>query len=110
MSKRIINYMALLPSMALYVYQIAIFTTDQELIIYGGFGILWFALLINKRSTDLLLFAGLSAMGLGFVPHRLRLGETDDFLVFLFPLIHFSSTYIYLRIATYKILLKKDSS
>lgn len=95
-SKRLLTWLPLVPSLVLYAYQVFLFTTDQELIIYGIFGLLWFAMLLDRPLSHRLLLATLSAVALGFVPHRLRFGSGLDLFVVLFLLVHFFSTYIYL--------------
>lgn len=93
---RLLTWLALFPSAVLYACQIFLFTTDQELINYGIFGLLWFVMLLAWPSSHRLIFAGLSAVVIGFAPHRLRFGSGLDLFVVLFPLVHFCSTYIYL--------------
>lgn len=92
---------ALLASIALYLAQIFFYTKDQELLVYGAFGVLWFAALSMNTfgRTSLIgmaVVSGLAAFGLGFVPHRLRLGGGFDIYVVLFPVAHFIATLAYL--------------
>lgn len=99
---KIVGLIALLVSLALYLAQIFFYTRDQELLIYGALGVLWFsALLLNAfrmgATLSAALVSGFAAIGLGFVPHRLRLGGGFDFYVVLFPVIHFIATFVYLK-------------
>lgn len=95
---------ALLISLALYLAQIFLYTKDQEILVYGVFGALWFlAMYLNAFSapvrttaTGIVLLSGLAAFGLGFVPHRLRLGPGFDIYVALFPVVHFLATFTFL--------------
>lgn len=96
-NKGLLSWLLLVPSAVLYAYQVFLFTTDQELIIYGTFGLLWFAMILARIHSHHLLYAALSAIALGFVPHRLRFSGGIDLFVVLFPLVHFISTYAYLR-------------
>ncbi|AOL21104.1 membrane protein [Xanthomonas phaseoli pv. phaseoli] len=97
---------ALLLSLALYLAQIFLYTKDQEILVYGVFGALWFlAMYLNAFSaqvrttlTGIVVLSGLAACGLGFVPHRLRLGPGADIYVTLFPVIHFLATFTFLSV------------
>ncbi|WP_340648267.1 hypothetical protein [Pseudoxanthomonas winnipegensis] len=98
---KIAGIVALLASVMLYFAQIVFYTKDQELAVYGAFGMLWFAALggnaFNSSSMASKLFlSGLAAFGLGFVPHRLRVGGAFDLYILLFPVIHFFATFAYL--------------
>ena len=98
---KIVGIVALVASIALYFAQIVFYTKDQELAIYGAFGVLWFAALGGSAFNSLsmatrLILSGLAAFGLGFVPHRLRLGGGFDLYVVLFPVVHFFATFAYL--------------
>ncbi|MFC6840754.1 hypothetical protein [Xanthomonas theicola] len=94
----------MLASLALYLAQIFLYTKDQEIIVYGVFGALWFlAMYLNAFSvqvrtttTGIILLSGIAAFGFGFVPHRLRLGPGFDIYVALFPVIHFLATFAFL--------------
>ncbi len=76
----------------------------QEILAYGVFGALWFlAMCLNAFSsqvrtttTGIALLSSLAAVGLGLVPHRLRLGPGLDIYVALFPVIHFLATCTFL--------------
>ncbi|MCD9027828.1 hypothetical protein LDO26_06370 [Luteimonas sp. BDR2-5] len=93
-----------LVSLALYLAQIFLYTKDQEIIVYGVFGALWFLALslnafgaqIKSTTTGIFLLSGLAAFGLGFIPHRLRLSPGIDIYVVLFPMIHFLATFAFL--------------
>lgn len=95
---------SLLVSLALYLAQIFLYTKDQEILVYGMFGALWFLALsldafsaqVRTTTTGIFLLSGLAAFGLGFVPHRLRLGPGFDIYVALFPVIHFLATVAFL--------------
>lgn len=101
---RVLVTISLPVSLALYLAQIFLYTKDQEILVYGVFGALWFlALYLNAFSakvetttTGIFLLSGLAALGLGFVPHRLRLGPGFDIYVVLFPVIHFLATFAFL--------------
>lgn len=98
MNRRFVAYLVLVPSIVLYGFQITLFTTSEELLVYGAFGLLWFLLVVGRSGARPLLLATLSALGLGFVPHRLRLGtglaKLDTFVV-LVPLAHFLGMYAF---------------
>lgn len=95
---------SLLASFALFLAQIFLYTKDQEILVYGVFGALWYMALyfsafgVRARTSlaGILLLSGLAAFGLGFVPHRLRLGGGFDVYVALFPTIHFFTTFAFL--------------
>jgi len=98
---------SLLVSLALYLAQIFLYTKDQEIFVYGVFGALWFLAMyldtfsVQVRTTliGIVVLSGLAAFGLGFVPHRLRLGPGFDIYVALFPVIHFLATFAFLSAA-----------
>ncbi|GEM_PF-1946541 len=91
-------------SLALYLAQIFLFTKDHEILVYGAFGALWYlALYLDAFSAKaestiagIFMLSGLAALGLGFVPHRLRLGPGSDLYVILFPVTHFLATFVFL--------------
>ena len=88
-------------SAAIYIAQVIFYTTHQELVVYGIYGALWYLALLSWRSVItrkrfMLLLSFLAAFGLGFVPHRLRLGSGMDPYVILFPVAHFVTTGLYL--------------
>lgn len=95
---------SLLVSLALYFAQIFLYTKDQEILVYGVFGALWFLTMylnafsaqVRTTTTGIVLLSGLAAFGLGFVPHRLRLDPGFDIYVALFPVIHFLATFAFL--------------
>lgn len=95
---------SLLISLALYLVQVIVYTTDQEALIYSAFGSLWFLAMylnafsahVRTKNTGIFILSGLAALGLGFVPHRLRLGPEFDIYIVLFPMIHFLSTFAFL--------------
>lgn len=103
---RVLFTASLLVSLMLYIAQIFLYTEDQEILVYGVFGTLWFlALHLNAFSTQartsamgIFLLSGLAAFGLGFIPHRLRLGPGFDIYMFLFPVIHFLATFTFLSV------------
>ncbi|AMU99297.1 hypothetical protein [Xanthomonas citri] len=96
--------LSLLVSLALYLAQIFIYTKDQEILVYGAFGALWFLAMYSNafsaqfRTTTMgiALLSGLAAFGLGFAPHRLRLGAGFDIYVTLLPVAHFLATFAFL--------------
>lgn len=95
---------SLLVSLALYLAQIFLYTKDQEIFVYGVFGALWFLSMylnafgaqVRTTLTGIVILSGLAAFGLGFAPHRLRLGPGFDIYVALFPMIHFLATFAFL--------------
>lgn len=95
---------ALLISLALYIAQILVYTKDQEILVYGVFGALWFLVMyfnafgaqVRTTTLGIVLLSGVAAFGLGFIPHRLRLGPGLDIYVALFPVIHFLATFAFL--------------
>lgn len=96
--------LSLLVSLALYLAQIFLYTKDQEILVYGVYGALWFLAMylnafnaqVRSRTAGIVLLSGLAAFGLGFVPHRLRFGPGFDIYVALFPAVHFLAAFIYL--------------
>lgn len=101
---KVLAISSLLASLALYLAQIFLYTKDLEILVYGVFGALWYtALYLNAFSaqvritlTGIAILSGLAAFGLGFVPHRLRLGAGFDIYVVLFPAVHFLATFAFL--------------
>lgn len=104
---------ALLASALLYAAQVGIFIRLYEQIIYGVLGFVWFFLVLNLRRKflldrlDTVLLSLIASFGIGFVPHRLRLGvfNSEDFLgaamidlviIIAFPIIHFLLTMFFL--------------
>src|SRR5688572_3361195 len=76
---------AFLASLSVYVLQLSFYTKLSEQLVYSAYGAVWFVILFRAGRgsvaiLDLLLLAMLSAVGLGFIPHRLRLGlyESPD--------------------------------
>jgi hypothetical protein len=103
---------AVLASLLVYMLQLSFFAKLSEQLVYGAYGAVWYVFLYRAGrgavgKLDALLIAMLGAVGLGFSPHRLRLGLYDSpdviystgnsaALLLLFPLIHFVLTALFL--------------
>ena len=93
---RICAIAALILSIVVFGGQIFLFTKTEEQIVWGGLGVLVYALAIAKVMAPLgssstrvaVSWGAISGIILGFLPPRLRLGGSIDSFVFLFPLIH----------------------
>lgn len=82
----------LIPSFALYSIQVTMFTTDLELLICGSYGLAWFLFVARPPYRSPILLGCIAALGLGFSPQRLRLGESLSDMGAAVAGIHFMST------------------
>jgi hypothetical protein len=94
--KNILPQLILLPSFALYCFQVAMFTTDIEIAVCGAYGVMWFLFITRPPYRSSILLGCIAALGLGFSPQRLRLGESISTMGALVSLVHFLSTATYL--------------
>jgi len=98
---KLLTILSLLASAVLYLAQILVYTKDQEILVYGAFGALWYFALyrsslgVKLAPASIIVVSVFAAFGLGFVPHRLRLGGDFDLYVVLFPAIHFLTTFAF---------------
>jgi len=94
--KNVPPQLILLPSFVLYCFQVAMFTTDLEIAVCGAYGVMWFLFITRPPYRSSILLGCIAALGLGFSPQRLRLGDSISAMEALVALIHFLSTAIYL--------------
>lgn len=106
---KVMRFIAVLPSIILFVAQITFFVKMNEIIVYGIMGGLWYSLLLTKSivrgGTSIILVMNVSlfsALALGFVPHRLRPLELLDLHMLMFPAVHF------LSIAAFCLIMRTD--
>lgn len=72
------------------------FTTDLEIAVCGAYGVMWFLFITRPPYRSPILLGCIAALGLGFSPQRLRLGDSVSVMDALVALIHFLSTATYL--------------
>ena len=94
--KNVLPQLILLPSFVLYCFQVAMFTTDLEIAVCGAYGVMWFLFITRPPYRSSILLGCIAALGLGFSPQRLRLGDSISVMEALVALIHFLSTATYL--------------
>jgi hypothetical protein len=100
--RKIISIVSLLTSILAYISQVIFYTSTHEVLIYSALGVLWFMTLIIVRGGSPwqnLSLSALSAFAIGFVPHRLRMGDQFELYSYLFPLLHFAATICFLSLS-----------
>lgn len=110
----VVALIAFTASILLYTAQLAFFTHWFEQFVYGFYGFFWFGALYRMRNiftgrVNIFLISIISAFGLGFSPHRLRIPNLEGlevispfeegiFLLLLFPVAHFVLTAAFLMV------------